>query len=319
MQDAIDKINWSELEHNYGNAADIPGLLRACADKDAGLAADALYELDNHLYHQGGWICSAASAALPFLLDLASGQAVHHRHEVVDLIGRLVREATTVQARFLDVGWQSVLDAARPRLLALLEDPDTRIRREATLLVADGIRHPDAVQALQKRWQVETDRVTRWDLVLAFGAVRARQRENEPLKAELERLLAHDDLQIRLAAVHALAESDPGVAVPHVDMLVRAVLHNDATRWQESAWIGGTRATIVHSTGALLHPDPVAAVAYTIGTGRGHGTDQRVATMEQAGRVLGEWRTVTCLILPFLADHLNDAEAEVRYRAAFLL
>ncbi len=315
----MDRIAWSELEHNYGDAADIPQHLRACADQDAAAAGDALGEVYNLLYHQGGWICPAASAALPFLLDLACGTARHHRHEIVELIGRLAREATTVERRFLDAGWQPALDTARPRILALLDDPDPRVRREATLLVADGIRHPDAVRALRRRWEVETDRVTRWDLVLALGVVCARQPADEPLRAALLPLLTHDDLQIRLAAVHALTGSEPGAAVSHVDTLVRAVLHDDAAGWQESAWIGGNRSTIIHSTGALMRPDPVAATAYTIGISRGGDTDQLVATMDEAGRVLTEWRTVTGAILPFLADHLDHAASEVRYRAAYLL
>ena len=319
MGGALDGIAWKQLKHNYGTAVDIPKWLRACAHHDAGVAGDALAEVDNRLYHQGGWICSAATAALPFLVELAHGSAVHHRHEVVELIGRLAREAVIVQPRFLDTGWQPALDAARPRLLALLDDPDPRVRREATLLVGGGIRHPEAVRALRQRWRVETDRVTRWDLVLALGTAATWQQEDHELRAELVRLLAHDDVQIRLAAVHALTGSDPVAAIPHVDTLVHAVLHDDAAKWQESAWIGGNRATIVRSTGTLLQTDPAVATAYTIGVGRDGDTDQRVAAMDQAGRVLAEWHTVPGAILPFLGAHLDDAQPEVRYRAAGLL
>jgi HEAT repeat protein len=314
----MDGIAWGQLRHNYGAAADIPRWLRACGHQDARVASKAVFEVDNLLYHQGGWICSAAPAALPFLVELARGTAVHHRHEVVELIGRLAREAVIVQPRFLDARWQPALDAARPQLLALLDDPDPRVRREATLLVAGGIRHPEAVQALRQRWQVETDRVTRWDLVLAFGSA-GRWQQDEGLRAELVRLLTHDDVQIRLAAVHALAEYDPAAAVAHVDTLVHAVLHDDSAIWRESAWIGGTPAAVVHSTGALLQADPVVATAYTIGVGRSGDTEQRVAAVDQAGRVLSEWRTVTGAILPFLGAHLEDPQPEVRYRAAGLL
>lgn len=319
MEDALNAVAWSELEHNYGNAADIPHHLRLCADQDADSAGHALGEVENLLYHQGGWICSAAPAALPFLVELAAGRAVHHRHEIVELIGWLAREAVAVDPGVVDPGWQPALDASRPRLLALLEDPDPLVRRKATLLVADGIRHPEAVQALRSRWEVEQDRVTRWDLVLALGTVCAWMPESMDVRAKLEQLLDDDDLQVRLAAVHALAESKAQAAPPYVDMLVDAVLHDDAELWQQSAWIGGNRATIVTCTGDLLRSDSVAATAYTIGVSRGGETDQRVATMEQAGRLLAEWRTVTRAILPFLAEHLDDPEPEVGYRAAFLL
>jgi HEAT repeat protein len=219
----------------------------------------------------------------------------------------------------VDAGWQPALNASRRRLLALLEDPDPRVRREATLLAADGIRHPETVEALRRRWLVEADRVTRWDLVLALGTARCWAQDGGVLRADLERLLVDDDPQLRLAAAHALAEGAPAAAAPHVDMLARAVLHDDADLWQHSAWIGGTRTTITTCTGALLRADPVAAAAYTIGVSRSGAAGQRVATMEQAGRLLAEWRTATGAVLPFLVEHLDDAEAEARYRAAALL
>ncbi|MEV1113770.1 HEAT repeat domain-containing protein [Actinosynnema sp. NPDC049800] len=311
----LERVGWAELEHNYGDAADVPQLLRGCADPDAGTAGRALARLYDNLYHQGGWICSAATAALPFLTRLAGRAATHHRPEVVELIGRLAREAFEVLPRFLDAGWSSALDEARPRLLDLLADPDPLVRREATVLVADGIRHPDAVAALRRRWQVEADRVTRWDLVQAFGVVCAREESDAPLRAELTRLLTDDDLQVRLAAVHALAESEPAVAVPHLEALARAVVHPDAALWQGSAWIGD----IVPNTGDLLRVDPVAATAYALAVHRGGDTEQRVAAVKEAGRVLGEWRTVTGAIVPFLAAQLDHDEAELRFRSAFLL
>ncbi|MBB5800363.1 HEAT repeat protein [Saccharothrix ecbatanensis] len=308
-------VVWSELEHNYGDASDIPELLRGCASQDAEVAGRALYEVSNNLYHQGGWVCSAASAALPFLIDLAAGGAAHHRPHVVEVIGRLAREAVAVEPRFVDPAWQPALDAMRPRLLALLDDPDPEVRREATLMLSDGVRHPESVEALRRRWSAETDRTTRCDLVRAFGVV-LTWAPDESLRAELVALLSGDDLQLCLAAVHALAESDPAVAPPHVDMLVRAVLDPDAALWRDSAWIGGA---LVRTTGDLLAVDPVAATAFAIGISQDREVDGRVASLGQAGSVLSEWRTATGAILPLVGRRLHDDTPEVRYRAAALL
>ncbi|GAA3446345.1 hypothetical protein Pve01_57960 [Planomonospora venezuelensis] len=59
MLDAIDEVPWDRLEHNYGTASGVPALAQEQG------AADALAEPDNLLFHQGGWICSAAAAAVP--------------------------------------------------------------------------------------------------------------------------------------------------------------------------------------------------------------------------------------------------------------
>lgn len=308
-------VVWSELEHNYGDASDLPELLRGCASPDAEVAGPAVNEVFNSLYHQGGWVCSAASAALPFLVDLAAGGAVHHRRFVVELIGRLAREAVTAKPEVVDPAWQPAVDALRPGLLALLDDPDPAVRREATLLLSDGVRHPDSVTALRRRWRVEADRTTRCDLVRAFGVVLTWE-PDEALRAELVALLGGDDLQLSLAAVHALAESDPAVVPPHVDMLVRAVLDPDSALWQDSAWIGGA---LVPATGELLAVDPVAATAFTLGISEDGEVDQRVASLAQAGTVLSEWRTATGAVLPLLGRRLDDDSPEVRYRAAALL
>jgi hypothetical protein len=72
LWDGLDEVDWASLRHNYGSAEDVPDLLRRCADRNRRRAAEAVGRLENHLYHQGGWICSAASAALPFLLRLAA-------------------------------------------------------------------------------------------------------------------------------------------------------------------------------------------------------------------------------------------------------
>ncbi|GAB3901008.1 hypothetical protein ACFQ1S_22120 [Kibdelosporangium lantanae] len=54
-------VNWSALEHNYGDASDVPGLLRACASPDANTAS-GLADLANKLYHLAGccaWVLAA--------------------------------------------------------------------------------------------------------------------------------------------------------------------------------------------------------------------------------------------------------------------
>lgn len=325
MWDELDTVDWASLEHNYGPATDVPALLRQCASGNAEQAGAARGDLSNKLFHQGGWICSAAPAALPFLMRLAVDQSVNHRPFIVELIGRIAREATIVEPQFVDDGWPSALALATPAMFTLLADPEPAVRREATLLVAEGgLPVPDAVRALLRRWDQEQDRITRWDLVLALGALAAKSSTPEPLRRHIHGELLHvleqdNDPQLRLAAIHALAESEPARAAQHVGLLIEAVSHEDADGWQRSAWIGGTRATIVHRTGQLLRVDPVAAAAFTIGVSATGDVDRQVATLGEAGQLLAEWRTASVALLPFLAKQLDHPHAEVRYRAAFLL
>jgi hypothetical protein len=109
---------------------------------------DAGGELYERLVHQGLWICSAAPAALPYLTDLAAGKAIQFRVGIMELIGTLAQEAVLTEPHLVDPAWWPALDKARPRLLALLEDPDPSVREEAISLAAVGTDRCGACRSL---------------------------------------------------------------------------------------------------------------------------------------------------------------------------
>jgi hypothetical protein len=61
-------------------------------------AAEAADELLNELYHQGGFVCSAAVAALPFVIEAAESARVACRGDVLEIVGRLARTSREVAA-----------------------------------------------------------------------------------------------------------------------------------------------------------------------------------------------------------------------------
>lgn len=126
MWERLGAVDWAGLEHNYGSAEDVPGLLHRCAGPDPTNAEEAAGELLNLLFHQGGWICSAASAALPFLLHLAADPHAPSRRTVLELVGMLAAEGGQVTERFMDPGWAPAWERVLPEVLALLADPSRR-------------------------------------------------------------------------------------------------------------------------------------------------------------------------------------------------
>jgi hypothetical protein len=69
MLEGLDKIDWKKLEHAYGEASDVPQLIRNLASKDPDLRDQALYELYGNIFHQGTRY-QATPYAIPFFFEL---------------------------------------------------------------------------------------------------------------------------------------------------------------------------------------------------------------------------------------------------------
>jgi HEAT repeat protein len=318
--DGLDGVPWGELKHNYGTAEDVPELLRACAGTGPDQGAIAVGNLDNLLFHQGGWVCSAATAALPFLARLACDPSVAARVDVIETISTLAHEATVVEQRFVDPGWPTALETVTPALLGLLGDGDPAVRRAAVYLAGVGGIDVDlALTALRTRLREEPEAAIRWDIVAGMGEAAAGSARAGDLSHELE-AMARDaaDVQVRLAAIHGLASLGKP-AGGHAGLMVDAVTRADADGWQDSAWLGGNTGTLVTGTGALLLDDPAAAVAYATGVSARGGAPQRIAALTHAGALMQQWRMVPGTLLPFIGEQVAAIEAEVRYRSAYLL
>ncbi len=77
---AIADVDWAELEHAYGPAADAPAHLRALIDGDADACVDAVGYLDAALLHEG----SVYSATAPFVAIVAELLARPHTEMKVE-------------------------------------------------------------------------------------------------------------------------------------------------------------------------------------------------------------------------------------------
>ncbi|MET9590583.1 HEAT repeat domain-containing protein [Streptomyces sp. NPDC006516] len=317
----LDAVDWARLKHNYGSAEDVPGLLRRCGGPDPDDAGDASSELLNLLFHQGGWVCSAASAALPFVLRLAATPQVPSRCAMLELVAMLAAEAGRIEARFLDPGWALAWKQALPELLSLLDDPEPEIRRAAADVLAVCDSPGELVlPALLRCWEAEDDLATRLELVLSLGqaAMRAPVGGHGVEVFDLLRgLLDSPQAQIRLAAVHALAPSDPDLPARRLDLMLEAVRDPTIELWRHTSSVR-TGVLGIHRWAAGLITGP--APTFTLGLlADHHDAEQRIGALAQAGRLLAQWRSPTAALLPHLLARLDDPASEARFRAAELL
>jgi hypothetical protein len=53
MLEGLERVDWARLQHAYGPATDVPGLLRALTVVDRDTREQTLHELFGNIYHQG--------------------------------------------------------------------------------------------------------------------------------------------------------------------------------------------------------------------------------------------------------------------------
>ncbi|WP_030452496.1 HEAT repeat domain-containing protein [Herbidospora cretacea] len=170
--DGIDDIPWGELTYAYDGDCDVPALVRSLlVEEEAFAAAD---ELLNELFHQGGFVCTAAPAILPFLVEAAGSPRVPCRPAVLEIIALLAGTAAEVAPRWLAPEWPRAWTRARPGLLALLADENPAVRAAAIQALGDDGDDPDEVaRALLARWP-DPDVSVRTDTLLALGHLAGR-------------------------------------------------------------------------------------------------------------------------------------------------
>lgn len=172
---SIDEVDWSQLEHAYGSAADVPDLWAAFLRQDStgkyadGSAADSLWAA---ICHQGD-LFSATNALVPYLIERALCEGEPVRADALSLLGSILRGTGILE-----------LKARRSKAPAL------RLRNPATgeVMIKGGTGSPpdsDAVAA-ERAW------------------VHAMK---ESIESHLDAWVSatkHSDSSVRLGAAHLL-------------------------------------------------------------------------------------------------------------------
>lgn len=196
MLETLDDVPWHELEHAYGDAADVPEQVRALLSPDPVVRDRAMTRLWGTVYHQGTRF-SASPAVVPFLLELAGAPGLPCRGEVLHLLALLVTGFFSLQERperaaggvhFVDGApepppddsWTrayiATLDAITasteaglPILSSLLADGDPAVRAQAAFVLAALPHRADVVPHLRAAFAEEAHPQVRAGLVFALG------------------------------------------------------------------------------------------------------------------------------------------------------
>jgi hypothetical protein len=111
MLEGLDAVAWHEIDHAYGPALDTPGHLRALLSNDPEVVARAVTDLDRTIHEEGGFVCPAATAVLPFLVEVMPVLAAEPRAALLDMIERIAEDGENAEQ--VDVGWHDAWAKAK--------------------------------------------------------------------------------------------------------------------------------------------------------------------------------------------------------------
>jgi tetratricopeptide (TPR) repeat protein len=238
MLERLDEVPWDTLEHAYGTAEDVPGLLRRLLSPHPKVRAEAQHALYGNIFHQGTRY-PATPYVIPFLIEMCAEPSVPERFWILSYWGSLITGYFSVQERPIWGDGEQIHfcgeiqpDDSDPYSLALhqiyqeslkgytllqtlIDDPDHTVRTGAAWVMAClPTMAAQTVPLLDGR--DEPSGWVRAASAFALGELNAA----EPLR----RMLAEDDFPAaRCMAACELARLDPDAAL--IEPLLDFVTH----------------------------------------------------------------------------------------------
>ncbi|MFI2364040.1 hypothetical protein [Promicromonospora sp. NPDC019610] len=294
MLEDLDTINWNCLDGAYGPAGDTVEILRGLASSDEEVAGEALDAFFSSIWHQGT-VYPVTAAAVPFIVDLAAGRAVHHRDALCFALGGFgdpnMSDGTALPAV------RRALQAHSDSLLPLLADPESAVREAATYAVAHSGGGEKAAAALAARRDVEDEPQVRAGIVLGLCAVRPAA------GLPVAEAGLREPFPVPLAAAHALLDAGRAVPAEAWESLAHAI-------GREAEWSGAWTESFARFDGVIERLDVVAArnIISMMGTG---AAESRIGQAHNLGRRSRASRSAALDSVGQLRDLLADDDAGV--------
>ncbi|MFI6285164.1 HEAT repeat domain-containing protein [Streptomyces sp. NPDC051018] len=206
----LDGVRWAELEHAYGDAEDVPDMLRGLVGDD-GQASEALDELWGSVIHQGT-VYGATAETVPFLARLAAAGV--RSGDLLVLLGGIA-ESTDEYGLSRPGLCRAAVVAALPLILPLCGADDPEVRR-AAVWTAGRTKDASVLSVLRPRRADERDPGVRAELLAALAHV-------DPVgtaDAATEALAADAPAELRVVAVMACLDAGLPWSPVHRDTML---------------------------------------------------------------------------------------------------
>ncbi|MFJ5863347.1 hypothetical protein ACIQEY_02860 [Streptomyces parvus] len=135
---AMRNVRWHELQHAYGSASQVPGVLSRIAWGDAPSSDEALNDLERWIGTPP--VFDSTAATVPFLWELAATDTVRDRAGVLDLLSTILAAGNPEHPAWTRAAHEAVAEGRGTAVRLAADDtaapPPRTVRAAATRLLA---------------------------------------------------------------------------------------------------------------------------------------------------------------------------------------
>lgn len=291
-------FDWSTVSHAYGDASDVPEMLRRLTAGDD----EALSDLAGSICHQGT-VYSASTAVVPFLARLAAAGAA--AKECLWLLGYMAASDDTAPGAEDDV--RDAVVAHRVTLAPLVGHPDREVRQAAVHTL--GQTRSDLLVALLLGAFDDDGPLARAEAVI--GLVRCGAPDPTDLVA---RACQDRDETVRVAGVLAALEAD----LDWHDTLSEALLSVSDPDGSGALLLDDRNETLAWIVERLCEAGRSEDAAGMLLTAAERGTVKITSVLWAANQACETSRVASELLRPLAAAHADSEDFAARTLAANL-
>jgi hypothetical protein len=236
MLETLDAVPWSTLSHAYGEASDVPGLIRDLASPKKAVRRAAYGQFGSNIYHQGT-VYSATAYVVPFFLELLEAEQVKDKTWLLHFLNSIAHGASYLDVHCCDkekrnspeiqqqlaeeLGWvQAARDAVSDgyeTYLRLLAGKNPRRRAYAAWVLASCQSHAEQViPVMQECLEREKKQLVQASIVLSLGQLMPFTAETRVFFEQLLRDQTTPLLKIAAAMAHVFCAKE---ATPEATVL----------------------------------------------------------------------------------------------------
>lgn len=347
MLEGLDHIRWDQLSHAYGEATEVPGLLRALASDKKEVWDDALYQLYGNIWHQGT-VYQATAYAVPFLIELlkipsvvckadilallqalASGSSYldvhqdkdwfHHERKTEEFQAEMRRERGWVRAAHL-----AVVEGT-PVYLELLSHPEASVRAMAPFVLAACAERAEEIEpALRARFATESDPEVKASLLMALahlgGRTTRRELADSSTANERQSYLANifrnqaESPVVRFVAALSVVALGGEKFVDEALAVFRETV--ELCRRAFSRLPGVEGGSPLSAVSGILSPHPHLRLQWLLEMLRHRDPELRKDAVWEIGEMCRQRRSAPQAVVPDLVKLVAGRDPEVRQQAA---